>query len=267
MLKDLRKYIDKRKICHMILNDAETTYGPMTIFKWLGLLALVGLAACSRAPSVQGISDPHEKENRVVHDLNVKLDRAIVRPVATGVAKTLPTPVEVGITNFAGNLEIPGTVVNDVLQARLGLAFQNTLRFAVNSTVGLGGLFDPAAKMGAPAKPSDFGETLHVWGVAEGDYIELPLLGPSTQRDTLGKVVDYFLDPLSMIVPKPAHLGLYSKLAAKISDRGRYTETIDSILYDSADGYAQSRLLYLEHRRFNLGEAPSDTTFEDPYAQ
>ena len=232
-----------------------------------GIAAIIGLSACGSAPAPEGISDPYEKQNRGIHALNVAIDRAVVRPVATGVARTLPTPVELGITNFTANLEIPGTVVNDLLQLKIGMAVQNTLRFAINSTIGIGGVLDPASPMGAPGKVSDFGETLHVWGVAEGAYIELPFFGPSTQRDALGKVVDYALDPLPLFIPKPAHLGLMAKLVAKISDRGRYSETIDSILYDSADGYAQARLLYLEHRRFNLGQIPSDATFEDPYAK
>ncbi len=232
-----------------------------------GIVAFVGLMSCGPAPTQNGISDPYEKQNRSIHALNVTLDKAIVRPVATGVDKVLPTPVEIGVTNFSDNLELPGRVVNDLLQAKLGMAVQNTLRFAVNSTIGLGGIMDPATKMGAPGKATDFGETLHVWGVSEGNYIELPVLGPSTERDLLGKVVDIGLDPLKLIIKKPAHLGLMATIAAKISDRGRYSETIDSILYDSADGYAQARLLYLEHRRYNLGQAPSESTFEDPYAQ
>ena len=232
-----------------------------------GIVAIVGLTSCGPAPTQGGISDPYEKRNRSIHAFNVTLDKAIVRPVATGVAKALPSKAEIGLANFSDNLELPGRVVNDLLQVKIGMAVQNTLRFAVNSTIGLAGVLDPASKMGVPGKATDFGETLHVWGMAEGNYVELPVLGPSNERDMLGKVVDVVLDPLKLIVPKPAHLGFFAKVAAKISDRGRYSATIDSILYDSADGYAQARLLYLDHRRYNLGQVPSEATFEDPYAQ
>ena len=215
----------------------------------------------------QGISDPHEAQNRAVHRFNLALDKNVLRPVATSANRVVPDPVEQGVVNFAGNLELPGTVVNNVLQLRLGKAVENTLRFAINSTIGIGGLFDPATAAGVLGKPTDFGETLHIWGVTEGNYFELPFFGPSTDRDALGKVVDIALDPLKLVLPKGSKLPLMAKVAAKIAVRGRYSATVDSILYDSADSYAQARLLYLQNRRFDLGQAPSDESFEDPYAQ
>ena len=233
---------------------------------WPCIVAFIGLTACGTVND-QGLNDPFETENRQTYELNKTLDKNIVRPIAEG-ATFIPAPVKRGVANFADNLEVPTSVVNDVLQAKLGKAVHNTLRFVVNTTVGIGGLFDPASKIGLPGKPTDFGETLHVWGVGEGEYLVLPVLGPSTRRDALGKVVDYAMDPLKLIIPKKqAYIGTLAKLAAKIGDRGQYSETVDSILYDSADGYAQSRLLFLEHRRYNLGQTPSDATFEDPYAQ
>ncbi len=231
------------------------------------MAAVLGLTACGPAPNPGGISDPYEQQNREFFESSVKMDKAILRPLANGAHDALPDEAEIAITNFADNLAIPGRVVNNLLQARLDMAMQNTLRFAVNSTIGLGGLLDPATKMGAPGKDTDFGETLHVWGVAEGNYLVVPLIGPSTERDLLGSIVDIGLDPLKLIVPKPAHLGLYSTVAAKIIDRGRYSETVDSILYDSADGYAQARLLYLQNRRYELGQEVPDVEFEDPYAE
>lgn len=233
----------------------------------LGLLAVLGLISCGAAPEPGGIIDPFEQQNRAFYESSLRMDKAVLRPVATTVHQALPDKAELAVANFADNLELPGRVVNDLLQLRIGMATQNTLRFAINSTIGLGGLMDPATRMGAPGKDTDFGETLHVWGVAEGNYLFVPLLGPSTERDLLGKVVDIGLDPLKLIVPKPARLGLYSTVAAKIIDRGRYSETVDSILYDSADGYAQARLLYLQNRRYELGQQVPEAEFEDPYAE
>jgi phospholipid-binding lipoprotein MlaA len=104
--------------------------------------------------------------------------------------------------------------------------------------------------------------------MGEGAYMELPFLGPSTERDALGKVVDLALDPTRLFIPhNKAWIVTASHVGAKIGDRGRYSETVDSVLYDSADGYAQARLLYLEHRRHDLGQTTAASEFEDPYAQ
>lgn len=231
-------------------------------------LSALSLAACAPAPAPQGIYDPYEKQNRATHELNLTLDKNVIRPLARGANKVIPEPVVQGVSNFASNLDLPGMVVNDVLQLRLDRAVHNTLRFAINTTIGIGGLFDPATPMGAPVKETDFGETLAVWGAGEGAYVELPLYGPSTERDAFGKIVDIGLDPVRMFVPKDKKwITTAATVIAKIGDRGRYSETIDSILYDSADGYAQARLLYLQHRRYNLGQTTTESDFEDPYAQ
>ena len=232
-----------------------------------GVLA-AGLSACAPKMAAQGINDPYETQNRATHALNLKLDTYVVRPLATKANRVVPDPVFRGVNNFADNLNLPSTVANDLLQAKLRPALNNTLRLAVNSSIGIGGLLDPATKMGLPAQKTDFGETLHIWGVAEGAYVELPLYGPSTQRDAVGVVVDAVFDPAKLFIPKDKRwLGTFAKVAAKIGDRGRYSETVDSVLYDSADGYAQARLLYLESRRHSLGQSTAESEFEDPYAQ
>lgn len=233
----------------------------------LAFVASLALASCGPATPTNGISDPNEAQNRAVHRFNVELDRTILRPIATSASDLVPEPVEQGVVNFASNLELPGTVVNNVLQLRLGRAVENTLRFVINTTVGIGGLFDPASQAGVMGKSSDFGETLQVWGVTEGNYFELPFLGPSTDRDALGKVVDFALDPLKLFIDSNSPVPLLAKIGSRISDRGRYSDTVDSVLYDSADSYAQTRLLYLQNRRFDLGEVPSEESFEDPYAE
>jgi len=234
---------------------------------WGCVLVLLALSACS-APAPSGIDDPYEGFNRKVHGFNTAVDKNVIRPLAAGTSKIVPEPVSRGVTHFADNLSLPAAVVNDLLQVNIGDAAHNTMRFLVNTTVGIGGLFDPATAAGAPERPTDFGETLHVWGMAEGAYTELPLLGPSTARDALGQVVDYAMDPLQLVVPSDKMwVGTVAKAYAKLDKRGRYSETVDSILYDSADGYAQARLLYLQNRRYELGQAEAEADFEDPYAQ
>lgn len=233
----------------------------------LGIAAFFGLTACGPAVSTQGISDPREAQNREFHKFNLAVDKNVIRPIANSTGKLVPPEVKQGVVNFADNLSLPGSVVNNILQLRLGMAVENTTRFVINTTVGIAGVFDPATAAGVAGKPTDFGETMYLWGVGEGFYVELPLLGPSTDRDALGKFVDYLLDPMQLILPPKSRISLFAQLGSKLADRSRYSDTVDSILYESADSYAQARLIYLDHRRFNLGEVPADSSFEDPYAQ
>ncbi len=241
-------------------------------FACAGLASALLVAGCAPPPAPQGINDPHETENREMHAFNVAADKHVLKPVSRVFGKPGGGGAQQGVANFAGNLDLPGAVVNNLLQFRIGKAAENTLRFAINTTVGLGGLFDPATAMGVAGKKTDFGETLHVWGVEEGYYLELPLLGPSTSRDALGEVVDYAMNPVRLLVKTPeSYVATAAGLASKFGDRARYSETVDSILYDSADGYAQARLLYLQNRRYELGQTTGDDSFvdpyEDPYAQ
>lgn len=231
--------------------------------------ALLGCAAPT--PSAQ-INDPDEALNRKVHKANIFFDRTILRPIATTIVKPGGGAGSQVVTNFARNLSGPADVLNNVLQLRLGKAVENTVKFVINTTIGFGGLFDPATAMGVAGSDTDFGETLHVWGFGEGMYLEAPGIGPTTVRDLSGDIVDLYISPLQFLLPKPeASIGTVAATASRVIDRGRYVETVDSILYDSADSYAQARLLYLQNRRFALGQTVEDSTFvdpyEDPYAQ
>ena len=231
----------------------------------LAALALFAVAACS-APVASGINDPYEAENRARHEFNRNLDRALVRPVGKGYVQIVPEPVQQGVGNFASNLGEPSHFVNHLLQGDVEGAVMNTIRFAVNTTVGLGGLIDMAGALGIPEFDTDFGETLYTWGVGEGAYVELPVLGPSTQRDTLGRMVDLFTNPLINTLPDPErYYARGASVAARVGDRGRYSDIVDSMLNESAVSYAQSRLIYLQNRRFELGGDSADA-YEDPYA-
>ena len=214
---------------------------------------LLVLAACAGPDTPGGIFDPYETQNRAAHEFNRSVDRVLLRPASTAYGGILPEPVRNGVANFANNLSLPGTVLNDLLQLNIEDAAHNTVRFIVNSTIGLGGVLDPALHAGVPARDSDFGETLHVWGAKEGAYLEVPFVGPTTTRDTVGIVVDLVLDPLNFLVPPPeVYAAPVASLASTVGDRYRFRGTVDSILYESADSYSQARLLYLENRRFEL---------------
>lgn len=226
------------------------------------------LSACAApAPLPVPQNDPHEAANRRTHALNQSLDKAVVGPLARGARPVLDTPLGVGFSNVAGNLSMPSAILNKVLQGKFEDAVHNTWRFALNTTLGLGGLLDPASAIGLTERDSDFGATLHAWGAGEGAYLVLPVVGPSTERDALGQVVDIALDPLGGVLKKPESTWARGiKFGSKLSDRARFGDTVDSILHESADSYAQTRLLYLQSRRFELGQEVADDTFIDPYA-
>ncbi len=231
----------------------------------------VFLSACAAPPVPPTIPDPNENVNRAVHRLNKGIDTALVRPASQVYGTVVPGPVRQGIGNFAENAEAPGDVVNFVLQGKPDLAALNVLRFAVNLTAGVGGLFDPATGLGLPRPQTDFGETLYVWGAAEGNYVELPLFGPSTERDAVGRLVDIATNPTRLLAGDPARAVAGAEVGSRLGDRYRFAETIDGVLYDSADSYAQSKLLYVQNRRFELGQTGDDGAaidpYEDPYAE
>lgn len=228
-------------------------------------VAGIALSACTPAPTAVGFADPYEATNRKTHNFNRSLDRTFVRPVSNAYGKSAPGAVRKGISNFSSNLSLPGTVLNDILQFRIEDAGANTFRFLVNSTFGFAGLLDVATDAGIAHNPSDFGETLHVWGVREGAYIELPLLGPSTSRETVGKVVDLLSNPLNFVFDGQDRVGATgTSILSRLGDRYEFRELIDSVLYESVDSYSQARLLYLQNRRFKLsGQQQPD--YSDPY--
>jgi phospholipid-binding lipoprotein MlaA len=233
------------------------------------LLLLAG--ACSAPQPGAQFNDPFEAQNREVHEENIAMDRALFGGGKPDKKPFLPTPVAEGVSNVAENLGTPSDVLNNILQLRPKPAITNTLRFVINTTVGIGGIFDPATAMGIYADATDFGETLHVWGAPEGAYLVVPLVGPTTERDLVGSVVDVITNPIGIVVDPPESYYLRSmKLAGRAADRQLYGDTVDAILYESADSYAQMRLLYLQNRHFQLGiEEDADVfdPYEDPYGQ
>ncbi|ALG89083.1 MULTISPECIES: MlaA family lipoprotein [Actibacterium] len=237
------------------------------MLRWAAVLAAGLLSACSSPEGAAEFHDPFEEQNREVHNANRDLDRTVVRPVSRTYGTAVPAPVRKGVSNFSSNLDLPGMVVNDLLQFRPVDAMTNAARFLFNSTVGIAGLFDPATSIHLYERDTDFGETLNVWGFGEGAYVELPLLGPSTERDAVGKIVDVALNPTRLFLPVGVrNTGTGAGIAKQIGDRYEYSDTVDSVLYESADSYAQARLLYLQNRRFELGaNSESEPDYADPY--
>jgi len=215
------------------------------------------LSACAaRTPEQKAsgeIFDPYEGTNRAIHSFNVGVDKVLFRPASKGYVTIVPEPMVDSFNYFAQNLSMPSMMVDSLLQGNFKQAGVALARFVINSTVGFAGLADPATEFEIPQVDTDFGETLHVWGFDEGAYVELPFYGPSTARDAVGVVVNLFTNPLDYTTPRPAdHVGTYAEVVRRMGNRGRYSDTVDAILYESADSYAQSRSIYMQNRRFEL---------------
>ena len=188
----------------------------------------VGLSAgCSVAPPGTDIHDPFEAQNRAVHAFNKDIDRALVRPVAQ-VAAAAPEGLTTPVINFSDNVALPGMVLNGLLQGDIDGAATNAFRFALNTTIGVLGLADPAGALGLTEVETDFGETLAVWGVPEGAYLELPLIGPSTERDAFGRLVDAVIDPLERFgTREQVAYGRAAWGAEQVIERGQFGDTVD----------------------------------------
>lgn len=228
-----------------------------------GFAALAVLAGCgASAPA----DDPLARLNHAVHAFNIGADRAVIGPVARLTAPIFKSPVGTAIDNMADNMGEPANIANDLLQVRFHNAAHNTLRFMVNTTVGGLGAWDAAAAAGAEERKTDFGATLHRWGMGEGAFVMLPFFGPSNLRDATGIVADAVMDPLGHALPRSQRdIPTVFTLTSKVGDRARYSETVESVLYGSADSYSQLRLMYEQSRRFELGQEASDDAFIDPY--
>ena len=235
-------------------------------------LVLVGLVAGCASPQVSpGVNDPFETTNRAWFEHNLALSGALTGDDAAGSESADAPPARPGrmrriVGNFGANLGLPSVILNDFLQIRPDRAVENTVRLVVNTTVGLGGLFDPADHMGIHGRRTDFGETLHRWGVGEGAYVVLPLYGPSTERDAAGLVVDAFIDPLRFVLPQPEYTWSWgARMGGRLAEAAEYSDLLDANVMNTADPYAQARLLYLQTRRYHLGIEAEDEII-DPYA-
>lgn len=153
---------------------------------------LVLASGCATVPGPPSPSDPWEGYNRAMYKFNDTIDRGFFKPVAQGYDAVMPNVAKTGVRNFFGNLGDVTIVVNDLLQAKFKEAVSNTGRVLVNTTIGIGGLFDVGSVMGLAKGNEDFGQTLGVWGAGPGPYFVLPFFGPSTVRDAFGRVGDYF---------------------------------------------------------------------------
>lgn len=226
----------------------------------------LGIAGCSTPPPGVDVHDPYESVNRVTNGFNTALDTAAFRPASRVYGKLIPSPVRSSLDNAAGNLGLPSAVLNKTLQGDVEDAVHNFARFAVNTTLGLFGLFDPAADFGLEERGTDFGRTLQSWDVQEGAYLVLPIVGPSTERAAVGTVVDAVTNPIGIFFgPETSEARVGASFTEILNYRYLFQDTIDSILYDSADPYAQLRLFYLDSSRFDASGPVGAEAYEDLY--
>lgn len=198
-----------------------------------------------------GDGDPLETVNRFSFAFNDAVDTFILRPIAVTYGFWVPEPAKDSVRNFLRNLRSPVILANDLLQGEMERAESTAIRFAANSTVGVLGLFDVAEDWGYSYHDEDFGQTLGSYGVGEGVYLVLPLIGPSSLRDGTGMVVDVFFDPLTYVAANNDWDYLNPGRAAltAVDSRSRNIDTLDDLRRDSLDFYVRARSLYRQLRR------------------
>lgn len=226
----------------------------------LAAVLAAGLCLCGcAAPSAGPGNDPYEQTNRHIFNLNMRLDRVALRPAAERYVKYVPESVRDGLHNALDNLDGPAIFANDLLQARSKDAGRTLERFLLNSTFGVGGLFDVGTRVGLPGHRSDFGQTLASWGVDGGCYLMAPMLGPMSPRDAAGQVVDLAMTP-TLYVSLRGHFYWIAghKYLSIVDARARNLDALDTIERDSMDFYAATRSLYQQHRENEIrnGMAP-----------
>jgi phospholipid-binding lipoprotein MlaA len=220
---------------------------------WLSALLVSACAGAPRDASLP-ISDPIEQANRQVLAANQK----ILGPVSEGVRAAIPGPVHDRLHDLNSNLKEPRILVNNVLQLRFDAAARTATRFVVNSTIGIGGLFDVAGSNGIAQQSGDFGQTLFVWGVSEGPYVVQPYLGPATMRDAVGSVVDMVANPVGWLVGTQIALATTQvavtagTTSLDATDRLGQLKTAEDA---SIDFYSFIRSGYYQVRRAELREA------------
>ncbi|HET6607411.1 MAG TPA: MlaA family lipoprotein [Rhodopila sp.] len=247
------------------------------------LLALgVCLAGCATKPPAsdpdavadyEQTNDPLEPTNRVFYAVNNGLDTVILRPLALGYRYVVPEPVRNGVHNMLSNIGTPVQLANDMMEGKPRRAGDTVMRFIINTTVGVVGFFDVATKWGYPNHDADFGMTLASWGVPEGPFLFLPVLGPSDPRDAVGFGVDIALDPFTWVGnPRDGTLKAinWARFGLNAVDtRERVEDSLQQIKKTALDPYATFRSLYRQHRHSQIEQLRNDNraTVPDWFAQ
>ena len=235
--------------------DFDAVFSRKTKNTLAAALTLIA-SGCAVTPPHEEAHDPLESYNRTMDSINESIDKAILKPVATGYTKVVPSPVRSSVHNFFSNLGEPLTIVNALLQGKPKQGLQDSMRFVWNTTAGVAGLFDVATSMDLPHHDEDFGQTFAVWGMGEGAHIVLPLLGHSNVRDTIGLFPDSWLDPVGYHDEVRERNSMY---ALRIVDTRAQLLTASKVRDTAAlDSYIFTREAYRQLRwdRIHDGNAP-----------
>lgn len=229
------------------------------------LLLALAVSACTTVPTEQRTSsDPWEPLNRTIFSANVALDNVSTKPIAKGYRKVIPGPFRKGVSNFFRNLTTPRSAINNFLQGKPKRGLSEIGRFMFNSTLGVGGLVDIATIGGLDEYREDFGQTLAVWGVPNGPYVMVPILGPQTLRDAIMLPVDIAFDPLFQYEKGSLRQNLY---ILRLIDLRYRVLPADQLLEDSKDPYLTLRESYQQNREYEIydGDPPVDDEFFDEF--
>jgi phospholipid-binding lipoprotein MlaA len=219
------------------------------------MVMLGGLSGC--ATIANNPKDPYEGFNRAMFSVNEGID-VVVKPVAQGYDAVIPQPIKSGVGNFFGNVADVWTAINNFLQGKGGQGFSDVGRVLINTTIGIGGLFDVASEMGLEKHAEDFGQTLGTWGVGDGPYFFWPIIGPRTTRDTFGFAVDTYADPIPRINNVPVRNTL---IGVRFIETRASLLPADKVIEQAAfDKYNYIRDAYLQNRRSVVhdGNAPAE---------
>ena len=204
--------------------------------------------------------DPWENFNRRMYRFNDSLDRAFLKPAAETITNTMPEPVNQGVSNFFGNLDDITTGINNLLQGKFRYALSDTGRVVVNSTLGVGGLFDIASRMHLEKHNEDFGQTLGTWGVEPGPYLVLPFLGPASVRDRVGYTVDFVFDLATYLTDEDGVRWVLFG-AEILEDRAALLDATDLLDTAALDPYAFQRDAYLQKREYDVHDGEQEDDF------
>jgi phospholipid-binding lipoprotein MlaA len=222
------------------------------------LVATLVVGGCASGPSANP-RDPLEPFNRGIYQFNDVVDRAVVKPVATVYRDVLPSPVRTGVSNFFNNLQDAWSAVNNALQLKGEAAGNSLVRFGVNTFLGFGGVLDIATEMQIDRNTKDFGHTLGYWGVGAGPYLVLPLLGPSTLRDTAALTIDRGVGSFVANIDDVATSNSLTVLNL-LDRRSRYLQASDMLDQVALDPYTFTRDAWLQRRQNSVydGNPPDD---------
>jgi phospholipid-binding lipoprotein MlaA len=227
------------------------------------VISVVLISGCAAAPGRTVNDDRWEGFNRGVYKFNDTLDRAALKPVAKGYKKVTPGFIRTGVGNFFSNLDYPGTAINQFLQGKFVPGLKDTGRFLLNTTLGVGGIFDVATPVGLEKNDEDFGQTLAVWGVPSGPFVNLPLFGPSSLRDAPARAFDWFSNPLEYTNEIPWEAEWGQRVLSVIHSRSELL-SLDETLQRTYDPYAFIRDAWIQQREFNVFDGnPPPETLED----